>query len=67
MPGQQPVPAEQPPFRPVDFKWKVAKLALRMLSALGSSGPAGSAWAAKGCNATAAVISHSPVLQRVLG
>lgn len=67
MPAQQPALALQPPFRPVDFKWAVAKLALGMLGALGRSGLTGAAWAAKGGNAVAAVISRSPVLQLVLG
>ncbi len=61
-----PAPAQQAPFRPVDFKWTVARLAMSLLTGLASSGPAGAAWAAKAGSNIAALMSRSPVLQRVL-
>ena len=59
-------PAQQAPFRPVDFKWTVARLAMSLLTCLASSGPAGAAWAAKASSDIAALMARSPVLQRVL-
>ena len=59
-------PAQPAQFRPVDFKWTVARLAMSLLTGLASSGPAGAAWAAKAGNDVAAIMSSSPVLQRVL-
>ncbi len=58
--------AQQAPFRPVDFKWTVARLAMSLLTGLASSGPAGAAWAAKAGKDIAAIMARSPVLQRVL-
>ena len=60
------VPAQQAPFRPVDFKWTVARLAMSLLTGLASSGPAGAAWAAKAGSDIAALMAQTPVLQRVL-
>ena len=65
-PTVQPAPAQQMPFRRVDFKWMVARLALTLLTELASSGPAGAAWAAKAGADAAVVIGRSHVLQRVL-
>ena len=65
-PAAQPAPAQQAPFRRVDFKWTVARLALTLLTELASSGPAGAAWAAKAGADAAVVIGRSHVLQRVL-
>ena len=65
-PAMQLAPAQQAPFRQVDFKWTVARLALTLLTELASSGPAGAAWAAKAGADAALVIGRSHVLQRVL-
>ena len=60
-PAMQLAPAQQAPFRQVDFKWTVARLALTLLTEL-----AGAAWAAKAGADAALVIGRSHVLQRVL-